>query len=421
MKRLLLPILLLCLPACQAIQAQPRQIDEYSWEGVTRIVAIGDIHGDYDHYMETLRLAGLVNRRGRWTGGDTHLVQTGDIPDRGPEPRKIMAHLDKLAQQAEKAGGRVHRLMGNHEAMNLYGDLRYVTIEEFEAFAGRNSGAIQDRYYELVLQDMQQNDPEAFASLPEDHREQWEVDHPPGFVEHRQAWDPAWNPEGEYALRTLGLKIAVRINGNLFVHGGISDLYADRSLQSLTSQARDELANFNYENPGMVEDECGPLWYRGLAGRAPQASPELVDSILERISAQRIVVGHTSTPGVIWPNFDARVVQIDTGMAKHYGGNPAYLEINGNDLFAGYPGGKLALPLRDDQRQAYLEQVIALDPDNAGLKRFARSIAELANGKSANGTAAGDQPAEESAGVEDEDDEAPNLCLREESTAPAAL
>ena len=55
--------------------AKPRQVSDYEWQGVERIVAIGDIHGDYDNYMATLKAAGLVDRKGRWAGGETHLVQ----------------------------------------------------------------------------------------------------------------------------------------------------------------------------------------------------------------------------------------------------------------------------------------------------------------------------------------------------------
>ena len=34
---------------------------------------------------------------GRWSAGDTHFVQTGDIPDRGPDTRRIMDHLEKVS------------------------------------------------------------------------------------------------------------------------------------------------------------------------------------------------------------------------------------------------------------------------------------------------------------------------------------
>ena len=71
-----------------------------------RIVAIGDIHGDYEQYMKVLTAAGLVDRKGKWAGGETHLVQTGDIPDRGPDTRKIIEHL----AEPQKAGPQGRRL-----------------------------------------------------------------------------------------------------------------------------------------------------------------------------------------------------------------------------------------------------------------------------------------------------------------------
>ena len=93
--------------------AGAREIDEFRWDGVERIVAIGDLHGDYENYLEVLRIAGLINKRGKWSGGEAHLVQTGDIPDRGPDSVKIIEHISKLAKQAKKKGGRVHNLIGN--------------------------------------------------------------------------------------------------------------------------------------------------------------------------------------------------------------------------------------------------------------------------------------------------------------------
>lgn len=345
-------------------------VDSHTWESVERIVAVGDLHGDYDNYIETLKLAGLVNKRGKWIGGTTHFVQTGDIADRGPDTREIMQHIDKLATQAEKAGGHVHRLIGNHESMNAYGDLRYVTEAEFEDFTDRNSEKYRDRYFDLVMQDLKASDPEAFAELPENYREEWDASHPPGFVEHQQAWNAAWNPEGEYAVRTRELKAAVKINGVVFVHGGISDAYADRSLSELTAQAHEALADFSYEPPGILTDICGPFWYRGLTGSAMEADPGLVTTILDKLDAKRMVIGHTPTPAVIWPRFDGRVVQIDTGISKTYGGYPAYLEITPHGAYAGYPGGKVALPEHDNDRLAYLEEVLALDPDNPAVIRF---------------------------------------------------
>ena len=114
------------------------------WQGVSRIVAIGDIHGDYQNYITVLKEAGVVNKRGKWAAGKTHVVQVGDIPDRGPDTLKIIEHLQKLEKQAKKAGGYLHLLIGNHEYMNVSGDLRYVHPGEYESFETRQSKKIRN-------------------------------------------------------------------------------------------------------------------------------------------------------------------------------------------------------------------------------------------------------------------------------------
>lgn len=361
--------LLACLLFANLAMAGARQIDEYQWEGVERIVAIGDLHGDYDNYLAALRAAGLIDKRNKWSGGKTHFVQTGDIPDRGPDTRKIIEHIIKLGKQAKKKGGRVHNLIGNHEAMNVYGDLRYVTDGEFEAFATRNSARLRDRVYEKTMQNLTASNPDALANLPENYREEWNTQHPLGWVEHRQAWDPAWNPDGEYANWVMNQKVAVRINGGLFLHGGISGFYCQNSLDSMTEQVISKLRNFVPHNGGILEDEFGPLWYRGLSGVPPDALDETVDAILARHGASHIVVGHTPTSGVIWPRFDGKVVLIDTGIASAYGGYVGYLEITAEGLFGGYPKGKLPLPMDQEGLIPYLQQVIAMDPDNRYLQQ----------------------------------------------------
>ena len=349
--------------------AEVRQIDEYQWEGVERIVAVGDLHGDYDNYLATLRAAGIVDRKGKWAGGAAHLVQTGDIPDRGPDTLKIIEHITRLDKQARRKGGRVHSLIGNHEAMNVYGDLRYVSEGEYAAFATRGSEALRDRYFELYLARIEAQDPERYAALPADFRDKWNMEHPLGWLEHRQAWDPAWNPDGQYAKWVLNNKVAIRINETLFLHGGISGFYCQNSLDSLTENVRSHLKNFEPGNAGILEDDFGPLWYRGLSGVEPLATPETVDAILAQHGIKHIAVGHTPTSGVIWPRYDAKVIMIDTGISRAYGGHLGYLEITSAGLFAGYEEAKLPLPASDDGAIAYLEQVIQLKPDNPYLRQ----------------------------------------------------
>lgn len=363
--RHLLPGLLLL--TCGAAIATPHQIDDHRWEGVERIVAIGDLHGDYASYLAVMQAAGLVDGRGRWSGGQTHLVQTGDIPDRGPDTRRIIAHMAGLAKQAEKRGGRIHNLMGNHEAMNVYGDLRYVHPGEYAAFADPQSAQTRARFLDTLLADLARRDPARHAALPEDFRARWEREHPLGWVEHRRAWDPRFDPKGELYRWTMATRVAVQINELVFLHGGISSDYCGNSLQSLTDKTREALRRGDPGPRSILNDPRGPLWYRGMAGVAPATSLATVDAVLTRRGARHIVIGHTITGGAIWPRLDARVIMIDTGMASVYGGPVAYLEVTADGLFAGYRGGRLPLPREDAGRLDYLEQVIALHPDNRTL------------------------------------------------------
>lgn len=120
--------------------ANPWQFDD-----VERVVAIADIHGAYEPMVATLRNAGVIDDERNWSGGESHLVIVGDILDRGSDSRDAMDLLMQLEDQADAAGGKVHVLIGNHEAMNLVGDLRYVAKDEFAAFVGEESAEERER------------------------------------------------------------------------------------------------------------------------------------------------------------------------------------------------------------------------------------------------------------------------------------
>src|SRR5215213_1382042 len=111
------------------------------FDNVERIVAVGDVHGAYDRLLEILRAAAVIDSRNRWIGGRTHLVQTGDVLDRGPDSRQALEFLRRLARDADRQGGRVHALIGNHEVMRLLGDFRYVVPGEYAGFTDANSEA----------------------------------------------------------------------------------------------------------------------------------------------------------------------------------------------------------------------------------------------------------------------------------------
>ena len=110
------------------------------WSGVKRIVAVGDLHGAYDHFVTILIGTGLVDDKDKlnWIGGGAHLVQIGDVLDRGDKAKDIFDLAIKLEKQAEAAGGKVHMMIGNHEEMNLantaFDREGYVTPGQFESF-----------------------------------------------------------------------------------------------------------------------------------------------------------------------------------------------------------------------------------------------------------------------------------------------
>ena len=346
--------------------AKAKKIDDYHWSGVERVVAIGDIHGDYDQYINVLRSAGLVNSKGKWSGGKTHLVQTGDIPDRGDDTRKIIDHMVKLAKQAKKKGGYVHMLIGNHEMMNVVGDLRYVTPGEFQAFETRNSGRLQNLQWDNQVNWMSANTPD-FAEVDlEAYRKEWEQRVPLGWVEHRMAW--ALN--GEYGELVKENQVAVQVNDTIFLHGGISSKYCSFSLASLTEQVIAAMETFNPAIDSILYDEFGPVWYRGLAQEdETEVFSQTLDNILSRYGARRIVVGHTPTGGVVWPRFDQRVIVNDTGIAAYYGSHKGVLELTVDGAVAIYGDQRIPIPTDNAGREVYLQAVIEADSNNSLMKK----------------------------------------------------
>ncbi|HYN47082.1 MAG TPA: metallophosphoesterase [Allosphingosinicella sp.] len=307
-----------------------------------RIVAVGDLHGDYGAYREIVRAAGLVDDRDRWAGGDAIFVQTGDIADRGPDSLRIMRHLMRLQRQAAHAGGRVVALVGNHEAMNVTGDLRHVHPGEFAAFADANSERRRESVYQANRAAIEAfhrgRDP---AMTPAAIRQAWIRTMPLGRIEHQAAW----GPEGELG-RWVGRNPAVAlIDGTLFVHGGISAGYAHLPIAEINRLTAAALAARDPSPEAIVTDPSGPLWYRGLvtrggdeeSGQGPQAAPrpsieEELEIVLRAYGARRIVVGHTPVRAGIAVLHGGRLVRIDTGIAAYYRGRRTWLEIRDGNV-----------------------------------------------------------------------------------------
>src|SRR6266849_2547370 len=156
------------------------------------VVAIGDVHGDFDDFVALLQHTGLIDAQHHWTGNKATLVQVGDLLDRVPKPREVMDLVMALEKEAPKAGGRVVSLLGNHEMMNLMGDLRYVTPQNYASFADGNSEDRRKSAYQQYVK-WRNSHSALIAELPqpmEITEAEWMARHPVGFIEHADAFSP---------------------------------------------------------------------------------------------------------------------------------------------------------------------------------------------------------------------------------------
>ena len=330
---------------------------EDTWKGVGRIVAVGDVHGDLIHFTAILRAAGVIDRDNNWSGGKTHLVQNGDLLDRGPESRKLIELLMKLEKQARSAGGDVHALIGNHETMNLYGDLRYVSAADYASYQSDDSAALRDKAYKQHVEDLKHNPQTASMEPDNAYRKKWESAHPLGFAE-RQAYFSVNGAGGKWIR---GHNAVVKINDMIFLHGGISPKYAKFSVRKFNDEVSKELKDFSKLEGGVVMDQEGPLWYRGLAQDDENQLAGHVKSVLERLGAKYIVIAHTPTKGMVMPRFDGKVLMIDVGLSDVYGAHSACLVVEDGKPAALHHGNKVALPMNPADLSRYLNQVKAFD------------------------------------------------------------
>ena len=349
----------------------PVQANEWTFADVDRVVAISDIHGAYGAMVRTLQQAKVIDEDLTWSGGNTHLVIVGDILDRGPKSREAMDLLIRLEDEAEQVGGRVHVLIGNHEAMNLIGDLRYVSKEEYAAFAADESAADRDRWFQAYVKEQGID----AAELDEQQRE-FSERFPPGFFAHRDAFAS----DGKYGSWLLTKPIMIVINGTAYVHGGLSPMVAEIGLAGVNERLHGEMVQYVrqletledaglllptdgfYSHPGKLQglatmlttDEAtaaavsdivklnnsdlhspeGPLWYRGNVACSELIEVDRLNAALQAIGAERVVIGHTPTDGRrILERFDGKVVEVDTGMLnRYYEGRGNALIVSGDQL-----------------------------------------------------------------------------------------
>jgi hypothetical protein len=282
--------------------------------GVPRILAIGDVHGDFAATRAALRLAGAIDESDRWSGGSLVVVQVGDQLDRGDQERAILDLFDRLPDEARKAGGAFHALNGNHEIMNVAFDFRYVTEGGFHDFEG--------------LSGMPLSDPR-LTELPPRSR----------------ARAAAFLPGAPYAKLLGKHDVAMVIGDTAFVHGGLLPQHVRYGLDRINSETRAWMNGESKTPPSIVMGDDAPIWTRLYSGDSPSAREcDTLRQTLAALSVKRLVVGHTVQKAGITSACDGKVWRIDVGLAAYYGGRTEVLEIAGDQVRPIRPSAGAAVP-----------------------------------------------------------------------------
>jgi len=259
-----------------------------------RLIAIGDVHGDYEAMRRALILAGLIDEFDRWIGGEAVLVQVGDQLDRGNQERRIIDELERLAKEAHAAGGGVFPLLGNHETMNVSGDFRYVTLGGWSDFA------------DLTYDD---NDPVLQQFAPSER----------GRVH-------AFRPGGPYAKILSRHNVIMIVGDTIFAHGGVLPSNVDIGLEAINEATRTWMLG-GAARPPVLSGDDSPVWSRHYSDDTDAADCALLQDVLQRTNTRRIVVAHTVQLAGVNAACDDKAWRVDVGLAAHYGGTPEALEI----------------------------------------------------------------------------------------------
>jgi hypothetical protein len=247
-----------------------------------KLLAVSDLEGNLDYLIEFLQIHNVIDEKFNWSWGTNHVLFNGDSVDRGDQVTELLWFMRKLQQQALKAGGNVHVVLGNHEAMILADDIRY-THPKYKFVAAR----IGIPYHQLFNK-----------------------------ISILGNWLRAQNS-------------VVQVGPYLFTHAGYGpELYAlQLSKKEINTSIRKSLgppawANKTDLSKSLAWHRKGPLWYRGYFQKhseqyGPKPTDEELDAILSKHQASAIIVGHTVTGTVGWLDGDKRLIGIDVHWDTH--------------------------------------------------------------------------------------------------------
>jgi len=261
----------------------PHPISRQAWKSKAfdEQLVISDPHGNLECFVSVLKANKVIDRDYNWIYGSNHLLINGDVFDRGEDVLPIFWLIYKLEQEAQEAGGQVSFLLGNHEAMVLSGDLRYV----------------KDKYKSLADQ----------LNIP---------------------YNDLFSLDTELG-RWLATRNTIQITGDfLFVHAGLGEAFLEKNLDvakvnaeiSQTLFLNKQQRNENSELTGFLQGSNGPLWYRGMVRNDSQYDPLYIDDlekILKSYDVKHIVVGHTIFPD-IRTFYDKKVITVNVDNQKNF-------------------------------------------------------------------------------------------------------
>lgn len=249
-----------------------------------KIFFISDIEGEFDGFRKLLIANKVIDINYKWTFGKGHLVVCGDLFDRGQQVPEVIWLLYKLEDLAASAGGYVHVILGNHDIMNLSGDLRY----------------LHKKYVES-------------AKI-------MEVDYMSLYDEHTEL--------GRW-LRTKNT--IEKIGDNLCMHAGVAPIINTLGLSVTEINTR---CRPFYDKAKILKGVGDPkidpffmgatslFWYRGYFAE-PKATEAEVEATLQTFSVARMVVGHTIVPGNVNFYYGRKVLGLDVN--QHAGDTQAAL------------------------------------------------------------------------------------------------
>jgi hypothetical protein len=358
-----------CVTSTPALTADSKWV----WTGVDRIVALGDVHGRYDQLTSILIGTGLTDEQLRWTGGDDHLVLCGDLVDRGEQDRTVLDLVRRLEKEARHAGGQVHVILGNHEVMNMTRDFRYVRPGGFAAFAGDEDPDERKEAWQRAEKTFT-----AETAGKKEARAAFDAKYPPGYFARRRAF----SRDGEYGSWLLEQPSVIKVNGTIFVHGGLTPEVAALGIEQINERVRESLQRFMKSaevlqqiltipgsfrelhgaaqqvveldaegrsvDPHLVRaarvlidqiDELpfapnGPQWYRGSSLDSERLERDRFRTVLDRLGAHTMMVGHTVTrTGRVSTRFQGHLIRGDVGMGYGRQGYAVVFESGDTTVF----------------------------------------------------------------------------------------